>query len=64
MNHIDRGPRRPDAEAKAMFERDNEVRRIEYPDFEGSVYDRRWEDLQPYVMDLYLYPYPSGHRNI
>lgn len=47
-------PDRSVADAKAMFERDNEVRRIEDPNFEGSVWDREWEDLQPYCQNLYL----------
>lgn len=46
---------RSDEEAEAMFQADNEIRRIEDPDFKGSVWDRSWETLQPYCRNLYIY---------
>jgi hypothetical protein len=51
--------KRTDAEAKAMFELDNEIRRVEDPDFKGSVWDKEWENVQPVCQNLYLHP--EGH---
>lgn len=44
-----------EAEARARFLADNEVRRAQDPDFEGSTWDHEWDDLQPYCQNLYLY---------
>ena len=39
--------------AAAVFERDNDVRRVEDPLFDGSTWDREWGALQVANQDLY-----------